>query len=181
MLKTITVFCGSSLDAPEKYALAAENAGRVIARQGRRLVYGSSSMGLMGRVAKGAQQEGGYVIAVNVEHFRDIPYTLPTDEYEVEKTMQSRKVRLIERGDACIALPGGIGTLDELTEACCMNLIGTMDKPVGLLNVDGFFDGFLQQLKRAAEDSLLPWEELNRLCVSPDIEELLRMMDALEK
>lgn len=181
MLKSITVFCGSALDAPEKYALAAEHAGRIIARQGRRLVYGSSSMGLMGRVAKGAQQEGGYVIAVNVEHFRDIPYTLPTDEYVVESTMQSRKVRLIETGDACIALPGGIGTLDELTEVCCMNQVGTVNKPVGLLNVDGYFDGFLLQLQRAAEDRLLPREELNRLCVSPDIEELLRLLDAMEQ
>ena len=118
MMKSVTVFCGSSLQAPEKYLEAAERAGRTIARQGRTLVYGSSSMGLMGRVASGARAEGGYVIAVNVEIFRDIPYKLDTDEYYVESTMQSRKAALIERSDGCIALPGGIGTFDELTEIC---------------------------------------------------------------
>lgn len=181
MLKTITVFCGSSLDAPEQYARAAENAGRVIARQGRKLVYGSSSMGLMGRVARGAQAEGGYVIAVNVELFRDIPYKLETDEYMIEPTMQSRKVKLIEISDGCIALPGGLGTLDEVTEVCCLNQIGVTDKPVGLLNVDGYFDGFLQQLRRAVKDRLMPQRDLDRIQVSPDIEELLRKMDAAGK
>ena len=179
MLNRIVVFCGSSLDAPEKYGLAADQLGRAIARQGRKLVYGSSSMGLMGRVARGAQQEGGYVIAVNVELFRDIPYKLETDEYTVEPTMQSRKVSLIEKGDACVALPGGIGTLDELTEVLCMNQIGTVSKPVGLLNVDGYFDGFLLQLRRAVEDRLLPREELERIQVSDDPETLLSLLDAL--
>ena len=181
MLQSITVFCGSSLDAPEKYARAAEEAGRVIARQGRKLVYGSSSMGLMGRVALGARQAGGYVIAVNVELFRDIPYKMETDEYMVESTMQTRKVKLIELGDGCIALPGGLGTLDEVTEVLCMNQIGVTDKPVGLLNVDGYFDGFLVQLRRAVADHLMPQADLDRLCVSPDAEELLRLMDAYEK
>ncbi len=177
MLKSITVSCGSSLDAAEKYARAAEEAGRVIARQGRRLVYGSSSMGLMGRVARGAQAEGGYVIAVNVELFRDIPYKLEVDEYTVEATMQSRKVKLIEMGEGCVALPGGLGTLDELTEVLCMNQIGTARKPVGLLNVDGYFDPFLQQLRRAVEDRLMPQIDLDRIQAAPDMETLLRKMD----
>ena len=181
MLKSITVFCGSSLDAPEKYALAAEEAGRVIASQGRKLVYGSSSMGLMGRVARGAREAGGYVIAVNVELFRDIPYKMETDEYMVESTMQSRKVKLIDLGEGCIALPGGLGTLDEVTEVLCLNQIGVTDKAVGLLNVDGYFDGFLAQLRRAVRDHLMPQADLDRLQVAENIRELLQKMDAQAK
>lgn len=181
MIDSVTVFCGSSLNVPEKYTAAAYEAGRAIARQGRKLIYGSSSMGLMGQVARGAQAEGGYVIAVNVALFRDIPYKLETDEYTVEETMQSRKVSLIEKGGACVALPGGIGTLDELTEVLCMNQIGVTDKPVGLLNVDGYFDGFLAQLRRAVADGMLPKAELDRLQVSSDMETLLALLDAAAK
>jgi len=180
MLKSITVFCGSSLDAPEKYALAAEEAGRVIASQGRKLIYGSSSMGLMGRVARGARNAGGYVIAVNVELFRDIPYKMETDEYMVESNMQTRKVKLIDLGEGCIALPGGLGTLDEVTEVLCLNQIGVTDKAVGLLNVDGYFDGFLLQLRRAVQDRLMPQADLDRLQVADNIEELLQKMDAMK-
>ena len=114
MLKNIAVFCGSSLHSPEKYDAVADHVGRALARQGRTLVYGSGSGGLMGKVAMGAQKEGGYVIAVNVEVFRDYPYTLKTDEYYVIDTMQNRKVTMMQKSDACIAPPGGIGTLDEL-------------------------------------------------------------------
>ena len=78
-----------------------------------------------------------------------------------------------------MALPGGIGTLAELTEVLCMNQIGTASKPVGLLNVDGYFDGFLLQLRRAVEDRLLPREELERIQVSDDPETLLSLLDAL--
>ncbi|MBQ9256877.1 MAG: TIGR00730 family Rossman fold protein [Acidaminococcaceae bacterium] len=177
MLKKIAVFCGSSLDTPEKYDVAADHVGRVIARQGRVLVYGSGSRGLMGKVAMGAQKEGGYVISVNVERFRDNPYTLDTDEYTVEKTMQSRKVALIEKSDGCIAIPGGMGTFDELTEICCMNQIDLADQPVGILNVDGYFDGLVLQLRRAVQDHFMTQEDLNRILISEDIEDLLRRMD----
>lgn len=182
MLKNIAVFCGSSLTSPPSYDAVADRVGRVIARQGRTLIYGSGSGGLMGKVAMGAQKEGGYVIAVNVEVFRDYPYTLDVDEYLVIDTMQNRKLTMIEKSDACIALPGGMGTLDELTEICCMNQIGLARNPVGILNVNGYFDGLLTMLRRAVEDHFMPEADLRALCVSDDIETLLRMLDeAAEK
>ncbi len=178
MLKNIAVFCGSSLNTPEKYDRAAWEAGRVIASQGRRLIYGSGSGGVMGKVAMGAQSAGGYVIAVNVELYRDYPYTLDTDEYYVMETVPVRKLTMIERSDACIALPGGMGTLDELTEICCRNLMGLEDKPVGLLNTDGYFDGLLLQLRRAAADGFMTQASVDAIQVSDDMETLLRLLDA---
>ncbi|MBR1585871.1 MAG: TIGR00730 family Rossman fold protein [Clostridia bacterium] len=181
-MKRIAVFCGSSLGTPEKYDIAARQVGRAIARQGRTLVYGSGSRGLMGQVAMAAQREGGYVVAVNVERFRDNPYTLDTDEYTVEATMQSRKVAMIEKSDGCIAIPGGMGTFDELTEICCMNQIDLADLPVGILNVDGYFDGLLLQLRRAVEDGFMTPQDLGRIQVAQDIETLLALLDqAAEK
>ncbi len=177
MLKNIAVFCGSSLHSPEKYDAVADHVGRALARQGRTLVYGSGSGGLMGKVAMGAQKEGGYVIAVNVEVFRDYPYTLKTDEYYVIDTMQNRKVTMMQKSDACIALPGGIGTLDELTEVCCANQIGLARLPFGILNTDGYYDGLLAQLRRAVEDRFMSPEDLAGIQVASDIETLLQKLD----
>lgn len=177
MLKTITVFCGSASTCPEKYNEMADRVGRTIARQGRRLVYGGGSRGLMGLVAKGAQAEGGYVIAVNVKRFEGSKYMLPVDEDYMTPTMQDRKVDLIERGDACIALPGGVGTLDEVTEIFSMVQLGLSDRPFGILNQDHYYDGLLEQLRRAHEDNFLKDKDFVKLIVAEDIETLLRMLD----
>lgn len=177
MLKTITVFCGSASTCPEKYHLMADHVGRVLAKQGRRLVYGSGSRGLMGLVAKGAQAEGGYVIGVNAKRFADSKYPLEVDEYLVAETMQARKVDLINLGDASISLPGGIGTFDELTEVFSLAQLGIADKPFGILNVDHYFDGFLAQMKRANEDCFLKDKDYHRLLVAQDVETLLKMLD----
>lgn len=177
MLKTITVFCGSASTCPEKYNHMADEVGRTIARQGRRLVYGAGSRGLMGIVAKAAMEEGGYVIGVNAQRFAGSKYTLDIHEHILTDTMQMRKEQLIDRGDASISLPGGIGTLDELTEIFSLAQLGIMDKPFGILNFDGFFDGFLTQLKRAHEDNFLKDKDMVRVVVAEDIATLLSMLD----
>lgn len=177
MLKTITVFCGSASTCPEKYHEMADRVGRVIAKQGRRLVYGSGSRGLMGLVAKGAKEEGGYIIGVNAKRFAGSKYVLDVDEYIVAETMQDRKVELIQLGDASIALPGGIGTFDELTEIFSLAQLGIADKPFGILNMDHFFDGFLAQCKRANQDNFLKDKDMERMLVAQDIETLLGMLD----
>ena len=179
MLKRITVFCGSASTCPEIYLQTAEEVGRVIARQGRVLIYGSGSRGTMGRVAAGAQQEHGYVIGVNLRRFENKhPYNkLEVDDYRVAETIQERKVIMITEGDACIALPGGVGTLDELTEIFSLAQLGIYRKPFGILNVDHYFDGFLMQAERARQDSFLKEKDYRRMQVSEDIETLLRMLD----
>ena len=181
MLKTITVFCGSASTCPEKYNAMADHVGRVIASQGRRLVYGSGSRGLMGLVAKGAQAEGGYVIGVNAKRFVGSKYQMDIDEYIVAETMQERKVNLIDLGDASISLPGGVGTFDELTEIFSLAQLGIADKPFGILNMDHFFDGFLAQMQRCYEDNFLKEKDYKRMIVAEDIETLLQKLDDYHK
>ena len=93
------------------------------------------------------------------------------------ETMQERKVELIRLGDASIALPGGVGTLDELTEIFSLAQLGIVNKPFGILNLDGYFDGFLAQCKRANEENFLKDKDYARMLVAEDVETLLQMLD----
>ena len=181
MLKKIKVLCGSANTCPKAYLDMARQVGRVIARQGRALVYGSGARGSMGQVAMGAQEEKGHVTGINVQRFANSPYTLDVDEYIVTETMQDRKVALIEAGDACITLPGGLGTLDELTEIFSLAQLGIARKPFGLLNMDHYYDGFLMQIERARQDNFLKEKDYQRLIVAEDIETLLQKLDEAQE
>ena len=177
MRKTITVFCGSSDGNLPEYGQAAEDFGRLMARQGRRLVYGSGQCGLMGRVAKGVKEENGFIIGINVRQFAQyLPYP-GTDEFLMMDTLPERKDALISRGDACVALPGGVGTLDELMDIYALVQAGVLTKPVGLLNVNRYFDGLLLQLDRACADGFLTVQDRRRLISAEDGETLLRLLD----
>jgi len=177
MLKSITVFCGSADDCPQKYLDDAYHVGAVIASQGRSLLYGSGSWGSMGYVARGAQSQGGHVTGINVRRFDDGSHPLAVDAYRVLPTMQERKVQLISQCEGAIAIPGGMGTLDEITELFVMAQLGDARCPFGLLNMHGYFDGFLLQLKRAYADGFLKAGDYARLMVAQEIETLLDMLD----
>lgn len=177
MLKSITVFCGSASTCPAEYTEMAEHVGRTIARQGRSLIYGSGSRGLMGQTARAALEEGGHVVGVNTRRFEKSVYTLDVSEYVMTETMQDRKVTMMERGDACVILPGGIGTLDEATEIFSLAQLGIIDKPFGVLNMNHFYDGFLMQVERMHQDNFLKEKDYKRLIVAEDIETLLRLLD----
>lgn len=178
MLKAITVFCGSGRDCAPVYRAMAEEAGRTIARQGRELIYGSGDWGLMGDLARGALMEGGRVIGINVRQFHGTPSTVECTEYLVEADFAARKAALVRRGDACVALPGGMGTLDELTEMYTQAQLGNWKKPFGLLNFNHYYDGFLLQLARAREDGFLTEGDYAMLQVAEDMETLLEKLDA---
>ncbi|MBR3019010.1 MAG: TIGR00730 family Rossman fold protein [Clostridia bacterium] len=180
MRNYISVFCGSADDCPKSYLDAAEELGRLIARQGRTLVYGSGMVGLMGRVAKGAIEAGGFVVGINVECYRDFPPYPGTGELLMAKTISQRKTLLMERGDAYIALPGGIGTLDELMEVWAVAQAGLLHKPIGILNVDDYYGGLLMQLERAYQDKLLKEKDYRMLLAAEEPAELLRMLDDYE-
>ena len=177
MLKSITVFAGSADCCPEIYKQAAEQLGRLIARQGRELVYGSGYCGLMGCVAKGAKAENGRIVGINVRRFEEHLPLPGTDELIMLETLPERKAALIDRGEACIALPGGVGTLDELMDVYALVQAGILHKPVGLLNVNGYYEGLLSQLRRANQDGFLNDADFRRLIAAADPETLLRLLD----
>ena len=163
----------------DAYARAAAELGCLIGTQGRDLVYGSSRYGLMGVVADAAQQAGSHVTGVNITRFDFADRVQNENLYIVTKTLQERKVKMLELSDAFIALPGGIGTLDELCEILAMLQLHQTQKPLGLLNVNGFYDPLVRFVHHMAEEGFLKEADRELLIVRDKAEELLRAMDEL--
>ena len=140
-MNTICVFCGSSAGAREEYVAAATAFGRLVAERGLTLVYGGASVGLMGAVADAALAAGGEVIGVLPRHLaaKEIGHQGLT-RLELVDTMHERKARMAELSDAFVALPGGLGTLEELFEVWTWGMLGLHRKPCALLDVAGYFD-----------------------------------------
>ena len=144
----ISVFCGASLPHSEQITEAARQLGRAIARGGHTLLYGGSNLGLMGVTSGAALQEGGRVVGVIPTFFSDdIIHSQPVTELVRVRSMAERKEYLIAHSDAFVSLPGGIGTLDEVSEVMVANQLQHLNKPMVLLNLDGFYDPFLAQLR----------------------------------
>src|SRR5262245_36044027 len=137
----IFVFCGSAKGARPEYADAARRVGRELAARGLALVYGAGDVGLMGVLADAALGAGGRVVGVipGALVAREVAHRWLTELHGVE-TMPQRKALMADRSDAFVALPGGYGTLDEMFEILTWAQLGIHQKPVGLLNVNGFFD-----------------------------------------
>jgi uncharacterized protein (TIGR00730 family) len=147
---SLCVYCGSRVGASPGYAAAAQQVGRLIGERGWQLVYGGGNAGLMGVVANAALAAGARVVGV-------IPHSLMDrelghaglSELHVVDTMHQRKQMMAERADAFLALPGGIGTFEELFEVWTWRQLGYHDKPLGLLNVDGYYDALLSFLDQS--------------------------------
>jgi uncharacterized protein (TIGR00730 family) len=155
-MRSVCVFCGSSSRAREVYFHAARCTGAEIARRGLRLIYGGSNVGLMGALADAALENGGAVIGVIPRALveKEVAHPSLTEQHVVE-SMHDRKALMSELSDAFLALPGGLGTLDELFETLTWAQLGFHHKPVSLLNTEGFFDSLLRFLDRAARDGFL--------------------------
>lgn len=162
----ISVFCGASLPRSEQITEAARQLGRAIARGGHTLLYGGSNLGLMGATSGAALQEGGRVVGVIPTFFSDdIIHSQPVSELVRVRTLAERKEYLIAHSDAFVALPGGIGTLDEVLEVMVANQLGlvrdrsganqSQGKPVILLNLGGYYNPFLAQLDAMRAEGLL--------------------------
>jgi uncharacterized protein (TIGR00730 family) len=141
---SLAVYCGSRFGDAPAFADAARAVGRLLGEAGASLVYGGGRVGLMGAVADAALATGGRVVGVIPQALmdREVGHT-GLSELHVVQTMHERKHRMAERADAFLALPGGIGTLEELYEVWSWQQLGYHDKPVALLNVDGYFDPLL--------------------------------------
>jgi uncharacterized protein (TIGR00730 family) len=155
-ISSVCVFCGSSTPADPRYADAARALGTELADRGIELVYGGGQVGLMGVLADAALAAGGRVIGViPVGLFsKEVGHTGLTELHEV-RTMHERKQLMYDLADAFIALPGGLGTLDELAEVVTWAQLGLHRKPVALLDVDGFWDPLVGQLDRMVDVGLL--------------------------
>lgn len=171
---SVCVYCGSSKGDRPDYSAAARGLGSLLARRRIRLIFGGGSVGLMGVLADAVLAAGGEVTGI-------IPHGLRTAELAHEglsemitvDSMHARKQRMVELADVFIALPGGIGTLDELFETWTWLQLGIHRKPVGVLNTSGYYDELLRFLHHMAQRRFLSHEHLESLVVDTDAERLL--------
>ena len=155
-IRSVTVYCSSSRTVPRVYPQAAAEVGRAIASQGWTLVYGGNCVGCMGELANGARAAGGKVVGVTPQIMVDegIGDDL-CDELIVTPGMRERKAVLEQRGDAFVALPGGIGTFEELFEILVGRVLGCHDKPIVILNIAGYYDPLVAMLEHGIEQGFI--------------------------
>ena len=177
---SVCVYCGSRPGQDAAFAQAANTVGRLIGQSGGQLVYGGGRAGLMGIVADAALAAGATVVGVIPQALmeRELGHRGLT-ELHVVQTMHERKQMMAERSDAFLALPGGIGTLEELFEVWTWQQLGYHDKPVGLLNVAGYYDRLLGFLDETGRQGFVPTAQRELLQVDADPAALLGRLSAL--
>jgi uncharacterized protein (TIGR00730 family) len=177
----VCVFCGSSTGIKPVYAQAAKTVGTLLAKQNKTLIYGGGNVGLMGIVADAVMSAGGEVIGVIPDFLlkREVGHRGIT-RLEVVESMHQRKKRMADLADAFVALPGGWGTLEELSEVLTWRQLGLVKQPVAALNTDGFFDPLLQQLSKMVQEGFVRPEYLEVLQVETTPEKLLSSISRFE-
>ncbi|GKT26276.1 TIGR00730 family Rossman fold protein [Acidovorax sp. SUPP3334] len=157
------------------FAESAIATGEWIGRHGGQLVYGGGRSGLMGTVAEATRRAGGRVVGVIPQALVDKELAnRDCDELHIVETMHERKAMMAERSNAFLALPGGIGTFEELFEVWTWRQLGYHDKPIGLLNVDGYYDGLLAFLQTSVASGLMSDWQMGLLTASTDLDQLLQ-------
>jgi uncharacterized protein (TIGR00730 family) len=179
-LASICVFCGSSNGNKPVYAAAAAALGSELARRRQKLVYGGGDVGTMGILARAALAAGGEVMGVIPRRLYELVEHVELTELVVASDMHERKARMYESADAFIALPGGIGTLDELFETWTWRGIGYHEKPVGILDVAGYYAPLLAFLRKMVEEGFLAGDQLEDLVVDTEPGALLDALASKE-
>ena len=176
---SICVYCGSRHGRQFAYTAAARALGAAIGSRGWQLVYGGGKVGLMGEVADATLAAGGRVVGVIPESLQklEVGHT-GLDELHVVPTMHVRKQMMAERADLFIALPGGIGTLEELYEVWTWRQLGYHDQPIGLLNTAGYYDALLGFMNHTVAEGFLSASQLDNVRVGTDPEALLLSLAA---
>ncbi|MFY0653123.1 MAG: TIGR00730 family Rossman fold protein [Cyclobacteriaceae bacterium] len=180
-MKSICVFCGSSMGNDPLFEAQAVKLGAALAERQISLVYGGAKVGLMGAVANGCADAGGNVIGV-IPKFLDKVEITNTDADELYQTesMHERKMKMSQLSEGFIALPGGFGTMDELCEILTWAQLGLVKYPIGLLNVNGYFDHLIALFEHMNTNGLVKDEDLELLLHDDSINNLLRRMEAFK-
>ena len=177
-MKSIVVYCGSNPGSNPVYKEVARELGEKFAKREIRLIYGGGNMGLMGAVADAVMTNGGQVTGVIPNFLAELEVAHETlTELHFVETMHERKFKMVQFAKGVIALPGGYGTFDELFEILAWRQLRLYEGPVGVLNVNGFYDLLLQQMDRMVSDGFLRAENRELLIVSDSIDELLAKIE----
>ncbi len=179
ILKSIAIFCGSSPGDDEGIIEAAYNTGAYLAQKQITLVYGGGNVGLMGKIAQGALDKKGDVIGI-IPHFleRKEVHHPGLSKLLLVDTMHERKLRMHELSDGVIMLPGGFGTFEEFFEMLTWAQLGLHQKPIGILNVNGFYDPLLQMFDKMVENRFLKLENKEMVLVDDSLDQLVGKMES---
>jgi len=177
-MRSICVFCGSSDTVHADYFAGARSLGRTLAGRGIRLIYGGGKTGLMGAVADAVLEAGGEVIGVIIPSMNTVALAhIGLTQMDVVEGMHARKARMHELADSYIALPGGLGTFDELFETVTWAQTGAHEKPVGLLNVKNYYAPLLAAIDHAVQEGFVFKEHRDVLFCESDANLLLDKME----
>jgi uncharacterized protein (TIGR00730 family) len=161
-MKNIAVFCGSARGGKDIYAQKAHELGKLFVKNNFSMVYGSGNVGLMGVIADSMIEENGSVIGVITQHLVDVEVAHKNiSKTHIVKTMSERKTLINELSDAFLILPGGFGTLDELFEMLTLNQLNLMKKPIGVFNIDGYYDKLHELLEHFVAEKFIRKEHLD--------------------
>jgi uncharacterized protein (TIGR00730 family) len=176
-LRRICVYAASSSQAGKDYIEAAKQVGRLLATGNITTVYGGGSIGLMGALADAVLAEHGKLVGIIPEFMMKLEWGNPhVSEMIITENMAERKLLLIKNADAIIVLPGGTGTLEEVSEALSRKKLGLLDCPIILLNTNGFFDSLVAFLERMIEDKFIRPEHRKLWEVAQDVSEILPLI-----
>jgi len=177
-IKRLAVYCGSAPGAQPVFPDCARATAKAMVEHGVDLVYGGGRLGLMGLIADSVLEMGGFVYGVIPQALVDIEVAHPSvTELHVVETMHERKAKMTELADAFLALPGGIGTLDEFFDAWSWNALGYHKKPFCLLNVGGYWDGLIDFMDHATTGGFISPQRRRQLLVAATPEEALQLLD----
>ena len=174
----ICIYGASSNIIDKSFIDAGEQLGKEIAQNGHSVIFGGGAAGLMGAVARGMRSKGGNIIGVTPTFFKvdGMLFEDCTDMIYTE-TMRERKKLLEEMSDAFIVTPGGIGTFDEFFEIYTLRQLGVHQKPIAILNTDGYYDSLIDMLKNAIDKNFMPEANMNLLFISDNPKEILNHIE----
>lgn len=175
-MQTIAVYCGSKMGNSPAYGEAAAQVGKTLATHGINVVYGGGDVGLMGIVAKTALDNGAHVTGVITDFLQAREGRYPLQESIVVETMHERKTIMAARADGFLILPGGFGTMDEFMEIITWQQLELHHKPVGILNVNGYYDLLIQQLDHMVKEGFLAQRHRDLVLISADLNTLIKAM-----
>jgi uncharacterized protein (TIGR00730 family) len=180
-MKSIAVFCGSSNGIDQNIIKKAYRLGTVLAKRDIKLVYGGSKIGLMGKLAEGCLDHNGEVLGVipSFLKLKEIVHTGLT-ELIVTENMHDRKIKMYEQSDGFMIIPGGFGTMDEFFEITTWAQLGLHAKPIGILNLNGYYDPLIKQFQVMANHGFLKQDNLNAVLIDNTIDNLLIKMQAYQ-
>ena len=176
-MKNISVFCGAHEGNNPRYAEDAKKIGEILAAKGINVVFGGGNVGLMKIVSDAALDNGVDAIGIGLESLHNLELVNPRLKNQIiTNTLLDRQDEFMKRSDAFIVLPGGVGSLDELAEIMANNQLGLINKPVGLLNTEGYYDHLLSWMKKAVKEGFITEANFNDLIVSSSCEDLVNLI-----